>query len=184
MASGGSRGTSLSNPGTTPLVIRNTNVGVTNLGSGQALPITAQVAAAVQRLCGSSSRVASGVQVAPVQSVVPSKTMSVSCRIIDPSTTNAKNFMLRSIERSHFLSLTQLKKEIHRQLGSIVSSDLNFDVGYLQGQTRVCMHSEDDLKEVWCSLEKGNARTLWCEGVGLILRSNWLFPHRILKRKY
>ena len=34
-------------------------------------------------------------------------------------------------------------------------------MGYIKGQTKLCMHSKDDL-EVWHNLEKGGT---WCEGV-------------------
>ena len=145
---------------TRPLVIKNTNVGVTTLASVQTLPTAAQMATALQQLRGSSSI---GTQATPVRSTVPPITMSVSCRVVDPSGTrkkDAKTFMLRGIGLVHFLSLNQ---EIYRQLGSaVVSNDLSFDVGYIKGQTKLCMHSKDDLMEVWRNLEKG---TLWCEGV-------------------
>ena len=50
--------------------------------------------------------------------------------------------------------LFKLRHEIHRQLcGCIVSSDLSYDVGYLKGQTKLCMHSEADQMEVWGILD-------------------------------
>ena len=148
---------------TRPLVIKNTNIGVTTLASGQTLPTATQMAAALQQLRESSSI---GTQASPVRSTVLPITMSVSCRVVDPSATrkkDAKTFMLRGI---HFSSLNHLKQEIYRQLGSaVVSNDLSFDVGYIKGQTKLCMHSNDDLMEVWHNLEKGGTCTLWCEGV-------------------
>ena len=176
MATGrGTGGNVGGNAETRPLVIRNTNIAVTTLGSGQAIPT-----AALLRSRGSCNPVPTGgVQVTPVPSPVPYKHLTVSCRVFDPSSTkkkDAKNFMLRSIEQSHFVSLNRLKEELHRQLGSsIVSSDIKFDVGYLQGQTKVCMHSELDLKEVWRNLEKGNTCVLWCEGVGANARKKLAF---------
>ena len=151
---------------TRPLVIKNTNVGVTTLASGQTLPTAAQMAAALQQLCGSSSI---GTQASPVRSTVLPITMSVSCRVVDPSATrkkDAKTFMLRGIGLVHFSSLNHLKQEIYRQLGTaVVSNDLSFDVGYIKGQTKLCMHSKDDLMEVWHNLVKGGTCILWCEGV-------------------
>ena len=132
MATGrGTGGNVGGNAETRPLVIRNTNVAVTMLGSGQAIPT-----AALLRSRGSCNPVPTGgVQVTPVPSPVPYKHLTVSCRVFDPSSTkkkDAKKFMLRSIEQSHFVSLNRLKEELHRQLGSsIVSSDLKFDVHYV-----------------------------------------------------
>ena len=62
-ANGGNTG---GDAGTRPLVIRNTNVAVTTLGSGQALPTAAQTATALQGLCNSSRVGRTDVQVTPV----------------------------------------------------------------------------------------------------------------------
>ena len=106
MATGrGTGGNVGGNAETRPLVIRNTNVAVTTLGSGQAIPT-----AALLRSRGSCNPVpTSGVQVTPVPSPVPYKHLTVSCRVFDPSSTR---FMLRSIEQSHFVSLNRLKEAV------------------------------------------------------------------------
>ena len=62
--------------------------------------------------------------------------------------------------------MPQLRNEILNQLGpKIVSETHPFDVGYLKGTTRVCMHSEDDLIEIWHKIGRGEACALWCDGV-------------------
>ena len=148
---GGGDSAKADNESSRQLLIRNTNVSVTNLGSGQVFP---RAAAVSQPL---------GVQL-PV-----SKKFSVSCRVFYPSNNKKKQehkkFILRNIDQSDFQSLNYLKRALLCQLGSsIVSSDLCFDVGYMQGQTKVCMHCQADLYEVWSSIAKGNACTLWCDG--------------------
>ena len=75
------------NAETRPLVIRNTNVAVTTLGSGQAIPT-----AALLRSRGSCNPVRTGgVQVTSVPSPVPYKHLTVSCRVFDPSSTKNKD---------------------------------------------------------------------------------------------
>ena len=62
--------------------------------------------------------------------------------------------------------MTQLRNEILNQLGpKIISETHPFDVGYLKGMTRVCMHSEDNLIEIWHKIGQGEACALWCDGV-------------------
>ena len=80
-----------------------------------------------------------------------SSQFNVSCRVITVARkTSTKVFMLRNLNQLHFSSMTQLINEILNQLGpKIVSETHPFDVGYLKGTTRVCMHSEDDLIEIW-----------------------------------
>lgn len=119
--------------------------------------ITAQLASVVQQITGR------GIQLQPPSLVC----FKVSCRVISTSRKkDVKIFQLRNISRAHMSSVEALKAEVHKQLGdSIVSKELKFDIGYMKGQTKVCFHSEDDLLEVWRTLEKGEACTLWCDGV-------------------
>ena len=52
------------------------------------------------------------------------------------------------------------------QLGeSVVSADGEYDVGYMKGPSRLCIHSEVDLDEIWSKILRGVACTLWCDGL-------------------
>ena len=92
---------------------------------------------------------------------------SVPCRVFKPTRkAEIKIFMLRNLSASHFSSLDCLKAQISSQLGeSIVSADGKYDVGYMKGTSRLCIHSEVDLDEIWSKILRGVACTLWCDGL-------------------
>ena len=90
---------------------------------------------------------------------------SVPCRVFK-STRKAeiKIFMLRNLSQSNFSSLDHLKAELSSQLGEgVLSPDREYDVGFMKGTSKLSIHSEDDLKEVWSKIARGVACTLWCE---------------------
>ena len=92
---------------------------------------------------------------------------TVSCRVIYPTVgkkTNVKVFMLRNLTRHHFSSLANLRNEILNQLGPTIVSEDGFDVGYMKGNTKVMIHSEDDLTEILHKLGRGEACVFWCSG--------------------
>lgn len=92
---------------------------------------------------------------------------SVPCRVFKPTRkAEIKIFMLRNLSASHFSSLDCLKGQISSQLGeSVVSADGDYDVGYMKGTSRLCIHSEGDLDEIWSKISRGVACTLWCDGL-------------------
>ena len=56
--------------------------------------------------------------------------------------------------------------QISSQLGaSVVSADGKYDVGYMKGTSRLCIHSEVDLDEIWSKILRGVACTLWWDGL-------------------
>ena len=42
---------------------------------------------------------------------------------------------------------------------------IEFDIGYIQGNTVVSLRSSKDIQEVWSSVLKGENITLWCDGL-------------------
>jgi len=64
-----------------------------------------------------------------------------------------KTFTLRNIDQHALLTCDNLKGVIRRKLiDDITTSD--FDVGYVQGTTVVCMRTSDDLEELWLLLRQ------------------------------
>ena len=97
----------------------------------------------------------------------PRVQFSVPCRVFKPTRkAEMKIFMLRNLSASHFSSLDCLKGQISSQLGeSVVSADGEYDVGYMKGTSRLCIHSEVDLDEIWGKILRGVGCTLWCDGL-------------------
>ena len=74
--------------------------------------------------------------------------------------------MLRYVSKDSVNSLLEIKREMLKQFGSeVVSSDLEFAVGYMKGNSKVSIISSVDMDEVWASVEKGDSVSLWCEKV-------------------
>ena len=97
-----------------------------------------------------------------VREVIISQLLNVSCRLYHACaaakktsnmTSNMKEFMIRNLNRDHFSSLQQLRKEVLRQLSNVVSEIS--DMGYMKGATtKVCINSQDDLLDVWHIVER------------------------------
>ena len=73
--------------------------------------------------------------------------------------------MLRDIAKESVKSPLHLK-EIWKQFGSeIVSSDLDFPVGYMKGNSKMNITTTADVNDVWASVKKGESISLWCDRV-------------------
>ena len=86
--------------------------------------------------------------------------------------------MLRDIAKESVKSTLHLK-EIWKQFGSeIVSSDLDFPVGYMKGNSKMNMKGNSkmnitaaaDVNDVWASVKKGESISLWCDRVRFRLK--------------
>ena len=74
--------------------------------------------------------------------------------------------MLRDIAEESVSSPLDLKKEIWKQFGSeVVSSDLDFPVGYMNGNSKMSIISAADVNDVWGSIKKKENVSLWCDRV-------------------
>ena len=78
-----------------------------------------------------------------------------------------KTFTLRRIDTGKVSTVTDLKKEIVRQLCEDVIDWEEFDIGYTCGSDKVIhIRSKEDLKEFWKDfLKKGEKMKLWCDGL-------------------
>ena len=77
---------------------------------------------------------------------------------------SASVFSLRHINSSSINTCSQLRALIREQLQTDVIQG-SFDVGYLQNNTVVSIRNEEDLSEIWTSLQKGANIMLWCDGL-------------------
>ena len=106
----------------------------------------------------SSSRVASN---EPVQQTA----MDYHIRVINPmKKRDMKTYSLRDVRTDEILTLAALKEEILDQLGkSVVSFKLDFDVGYMSGNQRICFLEKDFLSALQEATKRGSQ--LWCKGI-------------------
>ena len=74
-----------------------------------------------------------------------------------------KTFTLRNVPTAAINSCKQLKQEIRAQLHEDIVKD--FDVGYIQGSTPVCIRSSNDLMDIWDEVNEGKKIVLWCDGL-------------------
>ena len=84
-------------------------------------------------------------------------------RVVNPQKKrDAKTYILKGMQLKRIKTLKCLQAE---QLGkSVVSFQLNFDVGYMSGNQRICFREKD---EIGTQLHKlaNNSGQLWCEGI-------------------
>ena len=75
--------------------------------------------------------------------------------------------MLRDVAKESVNSPLD-SEEIWKQFGSeVVSSDLDFPVGYMKGNSKMSVISAADVNDVWTSVKKGENISLWCDRVRL-----------------
>ena len=120
----------------------------------------------------------------PGISAARSSQIAASTRVFQPTTSESKvytfkvrvinalrkkdydTYVLRGITKESMPSQVQLKKQILKQFGAgIVSSDLDFSVGFMKGNSKVTILSSADIDEVWTMVEACKDVVLWCEGV-------------------
>ena len=71
---------------------------------------------------------------------------------------------MRDIRTDEILTLAALKEDILDLLGKrVVSFKLDFDVGYMSGNQRICFLKKDFLS-AFQEATKGGSQ-LWCEGI-------------------
>lgn len=82
------------------------------------------------------------------------------------STRNYETYILRDIEKEDLISPGQLRVELYRQFGQeLISKDLNFGVGYMNGNSKVTIRSAADIDDIWrlSNNSKEEGIVLWCE---------------------
>ena len=89
----------------------------------------------------------------------------IPIRVINPKKKrDAKTYILKNIQPQTIRTLKCLREEILEQLGkSVVSFQLNFDVGYMSGNQRICF-TEKEIGALFPGIAKDGSQ-LWCEGV-------------------
>ena len=92
-------------------------------------------------------------------------TTDIPIRVINPKKKrDAKTYILKDIQPQRIRTLKCLREEIFEQLGkTVVNFQLNFDVGYMSGNHRVCF-TEKDISSVFQGIAK-RGNQLWCEGI-------------------
>ena len=87
-------------------------------------------------------------------------------KVINPDRKrDAKTFILRGVQPPTIGTLVTLRQCIFEQLGKdVVSFQLKFDVGYMNGNKRICFRERDEIKLQLENLAKANGQ-LWCEGL-------------------
>ena len=92
---------------------------------------------------------------------------SFRARVFNPNCKKQYDtLMLRNVDKESVSSPLNLRKEIWNQFGSeVVSSDLNFAVGYMKGNSKLSIISAADVDDAWDSVKKGESVSLWCNKV-------------------
>ena len=78
-----------------------------------------------------------------------------------------ETYVLRDVTKETVSTPMDLRKELYKQFGAeLVSSTLDFSVGYVKGNSKVTIHSPADVDDVWSMItSKGEAINLWCDRV-------------------
>lgn len=92
---------------------------------------------------------------------------TVSVKVFNPTKkSDVKLFVLRNVSVSCLDSMEKVRGLLGQQLVDVISKDPNFEFGYIQGNQRVWVKSEEDVKEVQrlLSSKEKSGVTLWCMG--------------------
>ena len=88
------------------------------------------------------------------------------CKVAKKAKKDPKTFTLRNINTSEVCSGNKLKNVIKTQLwDDIVTSEEDFEVGVVQGNSVVSIRSKEDMMDVWKDIRKGTKVVLWCDGL-------------------
>ena len=96
------------------------------------------------------------------------KKFNVNTKIINPDKKSIyETYVLRMVGSSNISTPQQLRQQILKQFGEkLVSSKLDFPVGYMKAGSKVWICSDADITDVWSLISKGDAITFWCHGIG------------------
>lgn len=96
------------------------------------------------------------------------KKVNLKVRVTNPLRKKEyETYVLRDVTKEAVSTPMELRKEIYMQFGAeLVSSTLDFSVGYIKGNSKVTIHSPADVDDVWNIItSKGEAVNLWCDRV-------------------
>ena len=94
-------------------------------------------------------------------------TVKLNVRVIKPDKKSQfETYVLRDLVANNISTPKHLKEEILKQFGSdIVSSKLEFPIGYIKNGCKVWIRTASDLQDVWTSIRNRVSVTLWCNGI-------------------
>ena len=101
---------------------------------------------------------------------VKSNPVNLNVKIINPDKKRlCETYVLHNVPVSEITTPLKLKEVILAQFGGeLVSSDLNFPVGYMRSGTKVWIRSTSDIQDVWKFVKTNENTTLWCHGISAI----------------
>ena len=97
-----------------------------------------------------------------------------------------ETYVLREVGAFNISTPLQLKEHIFKQFGDqLVSSRLDFPVGYIKAGSKVWIRTDADIKDVWSFISKGDTISFWCHGINISedVDDNEESPTRKPKRK-
>ena len=75
-------------------------------------------------------------------------------------------YVLRDITKEKISSPQKLRRELNKQFGdALVSSKLDFPVGYMKNGSKVSIRTSADVDDIWKPATKSDQVTLWCYGI-------------------
>ena len=94
---------------------------------------------------------------------------NLNVKIINPDKKRlCETYVLHNVSVDEITTPSQLKEVILAQFGGeLVSSDLDFPVGYMRSGTKVWIRSTSDIQDVWQFVKKNENITLWCHGISV-----------------
>ena len=131
----------------------------------QALTANAQL----QMASGSTQAPSTGrpiLRPAPLAQQQSSK-VNLNVRVINPHRkSDCETCVLHNIGSHNISTPDCLRREIWKQFGSdVVSSKLDFPIGYMKGGSKISIKSVSDIQDVWGYVRSGTNITLWCNGL-------------------
>ena len=96
------------------------------------------------------------------------KKVNLKVRVTNPLRKKEyETYVLRDVTKEEISTPMELRKEIYKQFGAeLVSSTLDFSVGYIKGNSKVTVRSPADVDDVWNMVtSKGETVNLWCDRV-------------------
>ena len=88
-------------------------------------------------------------------------------KVINPDKKSEfSTYVQRDVTRENMNTPDNLRKELNKQFGDkLISSKLDFLVGYMKSGAKVSIRTSADLDDIWRGVTKGDLLTLWCHGI-------------------
>lgn len=91
--------------------------------------------------------------------------LRVTVKVVNPDRKSEyKNYLVRDVDPTCVQTLNEVKSLLKEELGEILPTGFQFDIGFYRGNKQVWMRTDSDVQEFWQLLREKPECVLWCMG--------------------